>query len=324
MPPQLELQRATEPRYSEIIGRPIDNTVLSTYMRCPSEAIKAYWMHRRNEKGTKPSLGYGTAWHAGMEAIYKAPEMSEADLIEVGRLAIAEKWEDHGIADDMRTFERCCLELKKHLKTYGLPWLQDVKTVGWPENPMVEMSAEVAIPGARHPYTVKVDRLTIAAGQYGFDDHKTASRDEGDYFSSYELDNQMMGYAVGGQLLSGHIIGSARIRRHVIRTKDSVHDQRNISFSQPRLIAWCANYERWLIRLERDLIDWKGLIAQGMDPYTAADVAFPLNKAQCATGRKYGHCPYMAVCSLPPSLRGRSLEDDYEINVWNPLEAGTE
>jgi hypothetical protein len=103
------------PRYSTIIGRPMDNTALSTYMRCPSEYEKAYRQHRRSGS-TTPALAFGTVVHSAMECHYSVPECSETDLVEQVHLAMAEGWQDHGVEDDIRTFDRAFLEYKKYLR----------------------------------------------------------------------------------------------------------------------------------------------------------------------------------------------------------------
>jgi hypothetical protein len=290
-------------------------------MRCPSEAFKAFWLHRRNQAAPPPGIAYGSAWHGAMEAHYKAAECSEADLIDQARLGIADKWEDHGLADDHRTFERCFMEYKKYLKVRGLPWREEMQTVGWPENPFVEMSSEIAIPGARHPYTVKIDRLGRVQSQFYVEDHKTTSRLDKYFFKQFQLDNQMMGYATGAQLLSGRTIAGVYINCHHILKDKSDFPRSPVSFSTVRLQAWCYNYDRWLARLEHDLEEWKYVQDHlGMDPYEAADFAFPLNKWACH-GRKYGRCSYVEVCSLPAHLRGRAIEEDYTVLEWNPLMA---
>jgi hypothetical protein len=325
-PSTVDLARSTTdiPRYSSIIGRSIDNTVLSAYMRCPSEAFKAYWLHRRNEGHIPtPSLGFGSGWHHVMEANYKAPESSESDLYDFVHMFAAERWEDHGIKDDFRTFDRLMLEYKKYLKQYGLPWREESKTLGWPTNPLVEIATEVAIPGARHPYTVKLDHPIRIGSQYAIEDHKTSSRQEAGYFKQYELDNQMMGYVCVGQRVTGHEMIGARIAALFIRKNDSEHERRTIPFGQLRLQEWERNYDRWLDRIERDLQMYQYLLDKGDDQQTAMDTAFPLNKWACH-GRKYGHCSYVGTCALPPHLRQRALEEDFAVEVWNPLEADGE
>jgi hypothetical protein len=309
------------PRYSAIIGRPMDNTALSTYMRCPAEYEKAYRQHRRSG-GTTPALAFGTVIHCAMEAHYSVAECSEADLIEQVHLAMAEGWQDHGVEDDIRTFDRAFLEYKKFLRISGLPWREESKTVGWPDRPLVEQSGEVAIPGARHPYAYKIDRIYKAQNQYFVEDHKTTSRFDKNFFRQFELDNQMMGYAYCAQLITGKPIAGVRISAWVIHKNDSLFEKRTISFSQVRLDDWARNYDRWLDKVENSYRNMETNIGFSKEP-TQDDIedAFPLNLWACH-GRKYGSCPYIGVCSMPPHLRQRTLEQDFNVAPWNPLTKG--
>lgn len=315
--PVLEL--AAPPRYSALIGRPIDNTALSAFMRCPSEYEKSMIQHRRNASGPpKPALGYGSTWHKGLETHYKSPICSEADLFESVSLAMMEHWEDHQIEDDHRTLARLLVEYKKYLRLRGLPWKEEAKTVGWPDSPFVELVGEVAIPGARHPYAFKIDRVYQSQSQYFIEDHKTTSRFDKNYFRQFELDNQMMGYAYCAQLLTGKPVAGVRINVHVIHKNDSAFEQRVISFSQVRLDDWAANLDRWLGKIEtarQSYLDRSELNAAQQE----VDAAYPMALSSCH-GRKYGSCSYVGVCSMPPHLRQRSLEDDFTVAPWNPLE----
>jgi hypothetical protein len=316
------LDNAAPPQYSQLIGRPIDNTALSAFMRCPSEYFKGMVQHRRSDK-VGPALGYGGTWHKGLEAHYKAAKCSEADLIDQVILAMSEDWVDHGIEDDHRTLARLCLEYKKYLRQYGLPWLEEAKTIGWPESPFIELNGEIAIPGCRHPYAFKIDRVFTSQNQYFIEDHKTTSRFDKNFFRQFELDNQMMGYAYVAQLLTQKPIAGVRINVHVIHKNDSLFERRTISFSQVRLDDWARNLDVWMGKIEEThqrLIDLQAL---GMPDQMAIDCAFPMNLWACH-GRKYGSCQYVPVDAMPPHLRQRQLEDDFEVNVWNPLEADEE
>lgn len=297
-----------ELKYSKLIGRPIDNTALALYMSCPKKYQYAMVEHRRKKGPPTPAIAYGSGWHHCMEAHFKAPVMPEQELIETVQVALAMKWEDHQQPNDHRTFHRLFLEYKKWLKKNGLPWDEDAKTVGWPENPMVEIATELHIPGARHPYAGKLDRIYTVRGQHFVEDHKTTSRFDKHYFRQYELDNQMMGYATMARLITGETIAGVRINLHVIHTNDSIFERRTIPFSGPRLDHWQRNYDYWLDRLETDHM-W---FQQGLPG------AFPNNFSACAG--KYGQCQYAGVCSLPEHLRQRALEEDFIINPWNPLE----
>lgn len=309
------------PRYSSIIGRPIDNTALSAFMRCPSEYEKSMVQHRRSNR-ISPALGYGGTWHKGLETHYKAAKCSEADLIDQVVLAMSEDWEDHGIEEEHRTLARLILEYKKYLRQRGLPWMEESKTVGWPESPFVELNGEIAIPGARHPYAFKIDRIYTSQNQYFIEDHKTTSRFDKNYYRQFELDNQMMGYAYVAQLLTGKPIAGVRINVHVIHKNDSLFDRRNVSFSPPRLDDWARGLDVNLAQLEARMAAYKIRLPKDSDLQTQnqVDNIFEMRQSSCHD-RKFGACPYVSVCSMPPHLRQRTLEDDFEVNVWNPLEA---
>lgn len=292
-------------------------------MRCPSEYQKSMVQHRRSG-ARKIALTYGTTWHSIMECHYKAAECSEADLIDQCVVAAADAWEDGGMPDDIRTLPRIILDYKKYLRTFGLPWKEERKTVGWPSSPAVELNGEVAVPGARHPYAYKIDRVVKTQGQYLVEDHKTTTRFDKNFFSAFELDNQMMGYAMAAQLITGQPIAGVRINAYVIHKHESIFESRTISYSQVRLDDWVRNLDSWLGRIEEAQMEYDARTSpsssKNTDEQRAADSAFPMNLWACH-GRKYGSCSYIGVCSMPPHLRQRVLENDFEQTPWNPLEA---
>lgn len=297
-------------RYSALIGRPIDNTVLSAYLSCARKGLYMAWLHRRYGGPPTPALGFGGGWHYVMESHFKAPEMSAEDLFDRVQLFTAEHWEDHQVLDDYRTFQRAMVEYKKYVKQYGLPWKEEGRTVGWPYAPLVEISVEVPIPGARHPYAGKMDRIFELQGNNYVEDHKTTSR--ADSFAQYEMDNQMIGYAAEAQILTGLPIAGVRVDRVVVRKNDSEMERRIFTYTESRIQQWHRNYDNNLEKLEHDL----ELYAQDSDIATTR--GFPLNFSACHA--KFGMCQYAGVCSLPPELWAGALMDDFVVNPWNPLE----
>lgn len=267
-------------------------------------------MHRRGRGSTTPALNYGSAWHNAMAASYSAPEMSRADLIEHVRMAVAEGWKLTSNPDDYRTFERVMVEYERYLDHWGfLPWDEPAQTIGWPDAPMVEIGVELQIPGARHPYAGKLDRIVQQAGQYLIEDHKTTSSLRSDYFTQWEIDNQMIGYSVLAGLVTGLQVSGVRINLHVVRKSDSVFERRTIHFSPKRQQDWMHKYESWLERIEGDVILHRQARAN----------AFPENFNACS--RKFGMCQYIGVCTLDPERRKYALEQDFDIEEWNPLAA---
>ena len=297
--------------YSELIGRTIDNTALGMYKRCPRMYQYAMVQHRRR-RGLTPALAYGQAWHTALETHYSVPEIPLVELDDRVCDAVLNKWEPASNTDDYRTLERLLTEYDKYLKKYGPGWEEEAKTVGWPDSPLVEIAIELNIPGARHPYCGKLDRIIEVHGQYLIEDHKTASQLRNDYFAQWEMSDQMMGYAALASIITGKPISGVRINLHVIRKSDSVFERRTIPFAQPRLDQWMRNYDLWLGRLETDLTLHQ----------IGAPGAFPENYSACAG--KYGMCTYASVCSLPERLRQGALRQDFEEEPWNPLEAKDE
>lgn len=291
--------------YSTIIGRPIDNTALATYMTCPKKFEYSMLRNRRSEGLPSPSLAYGSAWHKALEVHYRlGGGRGDRDRNRAAvEAAIALVWQGSDRADDYRTDARVLLEYDNHVSKWGMPLDEDAQTVGWPDQPLVEIATELTWPGAAHSYTGKIDRVIKAQGLYFVEDHKTTSRWSAGYFRQYELKNQMMGYAWMAQLFTGKPIAGVRINAHVCRTKDSQFERQIISFSQDRLKEWAQNYNGWVLRMERDI--------QAND--------FPRNLDAC--DGKYGMCQYAGVCSSSPGIRERVLEMDFAEAPWNPLAA---
>jgi hypothetical protein len=277
----------------------MDNTALSQYHRCPSLFEMTMLDHCRGEH-ISPALNYGSTWHKILEFWYKTGDVSIAEA--AGERA----YQEHDKVDDYRTLERAIREFKRYREKYGDGDL--AQTVGWPDSPQVEIVTEATWPEAAYPYAVKLDRFIQVNGQLLIEDHKTASQDRSDFFTSMEMSNQMMGYAFVAQLLTGRAIAGVRINRHVVRKNDSIHDRQTIFYSQPRLRDWNLQYNRWIERIRQDL------------EYRAQGHPFPKNFNACSG--KYGMCHMIGICSLPLEVQERALAQDYpNRHPWNPLEA---
>lgn len=311
METQVAQDKSNQHGYSSVIGRAIDNTALATYMTCPKKFEYAMLMHRRGEGLPSPALAYGTAWHKALEVHYKlggGPADRERNRDAV-RTRVTLLGVESDRVDDYRTLDRLLLEYDKYVARWGMPLQEDAQTVGWPEQPLVEIATEVTWPGARHPYAGKIDRIVKAQGLFFVEDHKTTSRWSSNYFRQFELKNQMIGYAFIGQLLTGIPISGVRINAHVCRKSDSQFERQTISFSQDRLEEWARNYNAWITRIENDVL---------VQP-TLGDMAFIRNFDAC--DGKYAMCSYAGVCSSSPQIRHKVLEQDFAEIPWNPLEA---
>lgn len=309
-------------RRSPWISRPIDNTALDAFMSCPRKYFYSMVLNRRGRAGgfQSPALAYGTTWHSIMEAHFKTGGNIQA----VTDAAVA-SWKDHGNADDHRTLQRAVTEYGKFLQTYGTHD-QDAavagRTVGFPDQPVVECATELWFPGTIHPYTGKIDRIFELNGLYYVEDHKTTSAMGPTFFRQFDPSNQMMGYAGLAQLLTGLPIAGVRIAGHACLKTTSKHERQTILFSPGRLAEWVRNLNVWLGRLEKAHYVHEmqtATIGEGnLDEDEVDDLsAFPHNFNACAG--KYGACSYVDVCTYPAELRNQILEAEFEDNPWNPL-----
>lgn len=305
------------------IDRPIDNTALTAYLACPREYFLSMVLHRR-EKGRSAALTFGSAWHKALEIHYLTD--GDVDAVQAG---VTAAWEGHDSADDYRTLPRVLHDYNLYVREYGIPSRESAKTVGWPHQPLVELSTNAQAEGLLHPWAGKLDRFIRIGGLVYLEDHKTTSRFDKNYWKQFGLSYQMMGYTfLGKQLLPGESVAGVRINlSHVLTNKTQFHHQL-FTFTPQRMAEWVDNTNMWLIRLNRDYERLNELREEFGSyeeiPETRVSEAFPMHWGDNGCSRKFGMCRYHAVCSIGPHLRRQMLEREFEIKVWNPLEVDDE
>lgn len=285
-----------EPPASEL-ARVLDNTAVSTFMECEKKYDYSMRQHRRRRGQTRPALAYGSVWHHIMETHYRTG--GDATLVEQTAL---DRWEPHGQPDDHRTVERAIAEYYNYVDHWGSVEQDQGKTLGFPEDPLLEISVNISWDGAAYPYAGKIDRIFTLNGHIYVEDHKTTAQMGAQYFRQFELSPQMMGYVwIARQLIKMPIAG-VRINAHAVYKTQSKFEREIISFSDARLVDWAQNYNIQVSRIK----------------HAHETNTFVRNFGACAG--KYGMCQYADVCSVRPDLRHRVLEADFDIFPWNPLE----
>lgn len=308
------LQLAPDVKFSgeglPFIKRPLDNTALSAYMACPREYFIGMVEHRRGA-GLSPALAYGKAMHTALETHYKTG--GNEGIVE---LMVRKKWEDHDSPDDYRTLDRVLMDYKRYCKKYGQdPSNEDGKTVGWPHQPMVELSTNAMGGGLLHPWAVKIDRIIEIGGLGYVEDHKSTSRLDKNFYKGFELSQQMMGYVhVAQQLVPSLKIIGVRINVIHALKADTGFERMLFSYSPDQMTEWVANTNQWMHRLNLDSELWE--MRREHDPNF-----WPLaHYGDNGCSRKYGMCQYHRVCSISSRLRNQVLESEFPVNPWNPLE----
>ena len=280
-----------------LIERPIDNTALSTFMKCPREynlSMREGW--RRKE--TSQALSFGAFWHRLLETHYK----TGGDIASV--MQTFERWK-HEVPNvgDYRTANRALLDYKRYRDQY--PVAADTQaTIGWPHSPMVEISTAIHSPDLIHEYAGKIDRIVMVGGLAYVEDHKTTSRLDKGYFKNFENSNQMMGYVwMARQLVPDVKVVGVRINLLHVLTKDSNFERGLITYSDSRIDEWVDNTNRWLHRLQRSIVE--------------EDFHAHFGDNGCSS--KYGRCQFFDVCSSSPAIRRAVLAQDFHIDKWDPL-----
>lgn len=272
--------------------------------------------HRRGE-GRSPALTFGTAWHKAMEIHYRTD--GDENAVFTGVVAA---WEDHGAASDYRTLERVLLDYRKYLKQFGPPSREEGKTIGWPEAPLIEITANLQGGGLIHPYCGKLDRLFLMDGLAFVEDHKTTSRLDKYYFMQFDLSQQMMGYTFLAQLLlPEYKVAGVRINAsHVLTAKTEFH-RHLVTFSPDRIQEWVHNTNAQTSRLNAEYRQLQMERTEVPDtfPGDGKSYAFPGHYGDNGCSRKFGACGYAPVCSSAARIRRYILDHDYEVNPWNPL-----
>lgn len=300
-------------RRSALIQRSIDNTALAMYMDCPRKYFYAMVLNRRRGGPLSPALAYGTVWHKILETHYR----TGGDASAVRSSAIM-AWQPHANPDDHRTLDRALSAYESYLARWGTHdeeikgW---GKTVGYPDSPVVENATELWWQGAPHPYSGKIDRVFEYQGLFYVEDHKTSSQLGSNFFQQFDPSNQMMGYAVLAQLLTGLPIAGVRINAHGVLKTQNKFERKIITYSQPRLREWQENYGRWIGKLDESYRLLQPDLGPAIDD--AVLEAFPHNFNACAA--KYGQCVYADVCAQVPHVRPRILESEFEELPWDPM-----
>jgi len=280
-----------------VINRPIDNTALATYMKCPRE-YKLAMIEGWNWKEKSQALSYGSFWHKLLETHYMTGGDTQAMLKAYSQYQVSVP--DTG---DYRTAARALLDYKKYIKKYR-PALDCAETIGFPDAPMVEISTAVYNETLGHEYAGKIDRIVMLNGLAYIEDHKTTSRKDKYYFSQFENSNQMMGYVwIAQQLLPNIRVAGVRINLAHVLTAKTEFDRHIVTYSESRIREWQENTAMWMDRLK----------------YSIKNEAFPAHFGDNGCSHKFGKCKFFDVCGSNPMIRQAQLEANFEIRHWDPL-----
>ncbi len=312
---------------------PVDWSTGSGFMECARKA--SYSMIYSRNSGQTSALLYGQAVHKGLETYYRQRAAKE----QLNWTSIVNAIEDHMAGSpftDWRTPEKAVDTLVKYAEKYANEPFEIFDHEGpFVEKPFSYTLCEVEVnsmiqfprcdlvkdcdPADTEPFYVGkvylnwtgvIDLALVSKDGHVWPvDHKTSSMGGAQYYESFNLSGQFIGYAAAFRQLLGFtpqgMIGNFLIgRKPSVKGKGTPLDLERELYQYPE---W--QLDQWQVDMAKIFEDFLHKLSQAY---------FPSNHTSCQT--KYGLCPYFQVCRLPPGERMDYLfSDRFTFNVWNPL-----
>jgi hypothetical protein len=270
----------------------IDNSMRSTFARCPHEFYNRYILNRAATE-TNVHLIAGAAFAKGVEVTrisYYDKQMSFQDALAEGYRAVILDYGDfEPPADSNKTATRMADALIYYFTQFPID--DDfVKPVKFNERSAVEFNFTIPI-NIAHPttgepilYAGRFDMLGEMNDTIMVVDEKTTSQLGSTWGAKYDLSSQFTGYCWAAKQY-GFPVSGVLIRGVSILKEKYGHAQHIMYRPQWQI-------ERWQDQLIRDINRMKVSFESGVWDYDLADA--------CGA---FGGCPYKAVCSSPDEDR---------------------
>lgn len=317
----------------------IDNSSLERFTTCPRSA-QYYICNKRESSDERIALSFGKAIHKILEARYKhnpnvvtkVPGISEHDTNEIMLAAARDAFADwkNDDAEEFRNFSTAVTFIEKYNSHYPMEGFEVLRLPDG--NPAIEVPfavplGELEINGpllVRNPagdiaekefstlkiiWTGRIDLIIKREGNIFLMDHKTTSMMGPQYFKEFDLSSQVYGYVWAASKLlntriSGFLVNALAFRKPTPKGKPYEFQRYPVSVDTSLVSEWVDD----CLHIVSDFIE------QARRGY------MPKHTKWCVG--KYGPCPYIPICSLPPQ-GGREImlsSGNYKDVLWNPLD----
>ncbi len=153
-----------------------------------------------------------------------------------------------------------------------------------------------------------IDMVADSGGEHWLVDHKTTSILSNDFFDSFEIAMQPVGYVSAARQALPHL----DIKGFIVNVLACRKPTKTGTAFEPHRRRY--QYEQW--HFDEWKADALGLIQEFLSNLHSN--FFPKKTAWCAG--KYGMCRYFPVCSMNPDHRSAILQSgEYVDNTWNPF-----
>jgi hypothetical protein len=279
-----------------------DSTSLGYLKDCPRK-YQLSMIEGWRPKGASIDLTFGLLYHQALELYDRLATAGCEDAIHQvvhSAMTASYGWRSDHTAKNRENLIR---SIVWYFDEFASDPLQTIQLANG--KPAVELSFRWELGFGPHnetqPYILAghIDRLVDLHGQTFVTDRKTTGTTiSPQYFSRFDIDNQMSLYILSSQVIwhvkiSGVIIDAAQIAVGFTRFA------RGLTFRTPaQLQEWLGDLHYWL----------------GQAEAFAKSGYWPMNDKHCFL------CPFKSVCSKDPAARQQWLESDFEQAHWNPLE----
>ena len=291
----------------------LDATAFEKYTTC-RRSFQYYFLHKRESVGQRPALEAGAIFHEAMLVRRKLEHKMSLELYELAQEGAIHRcyqgWTPP--LDDFRTESHLIDVIRAYNRS---PIMQNTFTplIGLDGEPMAE------VPFAEYLMTVttandwdipvywcgRLDYPTLWGDELWNLDYKTTTMDNG--FDEYLNNHAQIGYLWAlwkktNKLPAGFVIDLVLWRKPSAKGK-------GIEFKRHRERIERTRIEEWF--------NTTCMIVEDIIRDSKAN-RLPMETAWCKG--KWGFCPYLDICKLPPDNRQLLLESAFYKDVtWNPL-----
>lgn len=299
-----------------------DNTMIANYKECPRKYFLRHVMEWTTDSEKKaPALVFGSAWHAGMDAIWGNNKHDRRRMFDQACIAFDKQWEEDGYTVDMSLEEAADLkartpgiahEMFHHYIAAREKMLAETEVIA------IEQPIAMPYPNMHDTWYVgKLDKVVRYNGIHILE-HKTTTAYaikgmfQPNYLESWNASSQVKGYQVVG---STYHEGLQDVWVDCALVHAKVHDAFKfvpIAHSWPLLKEWIVDTGRWIEAIQNETIEWlkMGSLEKG---------TFRKNEDSCYG--KYGTCPFLNICSTcsdPTQLD--EVPSLYKKEAWEPFD----
>lgn len=301
-----------------------DNTRVSTFKECPRKYFLRHVLHWTidGDRLAAP-LVFGSAWHAGMDAMWGAQGYDISIKVQLAKLAFSNSWKEEGYPPpeemSMESLDALsprtpgiAYEMFHEYATQRERMLEECEVVS------IEQPVAMPFPGLQDTWYIgKLDKVFRWNGLH-IGEHKTTSlyatqgNFQPNWVESWSAAPQVKGYQVIGSLyypdLQDVWIDGALVHKKIHNAFKFIPQSHNLSI----LKGWLEDTMSWIIALEEhtERYNERGNLSGGV---------FPRNEDSCFG--KYGTCSFLNICSTcsDPSLLPLA-PPGYKVDPWKPFD----